>query len=269
MLAHLTARIDSLPRFRPILVAIDGRSAAGKTSLADELAEALRAAGREVIRVEIDDFHRPAYKERAIRGDFTPESYVREGYDFATFRRFVLDPLAPGGSRQIRTRYWNWQQDEPYPDEAIQVADGMAVIVDGIYLLLPELDGTGTDDTAGLRSGDRDERATTGVAPTDAGAERAVAGASLTRVWDLSIWVEVDWETMIERAMQRDIAWTGDGEVVRDRYVRYWIPRHQYYETALHPRDRADIVIDNTNIDAPAVLRGQHNARPATDEPES
>jgi len=42
-----------------VRTAIDGPDAAGKTTLADELAVALRERGRDVIRASIDGFHRP------------------------------------------------------------------------------------------------------------------------------------------------------------------------------------------------------------------
>jgi uridine kinase len=55
-LADSVGRVD-LPH--PIRVAVDGRDAVGKTTLADELAERLRLADCEVIRASIDGFHRP------------------------------------------------------------------------------------------------------------------------------------------------------------------------------------------------------------------
>src|SRR5215207_9733656 len=70
----------------PTRVAIEGRSAAGKSTLADELAAAVRARGCEVIRASIDDFHRLGHKHRSRRGGWTPQSYYDEGYDYDAFR---------------------------------------------------------------------------------------------------------------------------------------------------------------------------------------
>ncbi len=69
-------------------VAVDGPDAAGKTTLADELAAALR---RPVLRVSIDDFHRPR-EERYARGPLSPEGYVHDCFDFAALRRAVQAP---------------------------------------------------------------------------------------------------------------------------------------------------------------------------------
>jgi uridine kinase len=68
VLAAVGARIDRLPR--PAFVAVDGVTAVGKTTFANELVPLL--AGN-VVRVSIDDFHRPT-AERHARGQ-GPESY--------------------------------------------------------------------------------------------------------------------------------------------------------------------------------------------------
>src|SRR5262245_27553813 len=88
--AVLSLRIGHPPR-----VAVEGRSAAGKTTLADELAQAIRARGRECVRASIDDFHRPGHKGRSQRGAWTPRSYYEEGYDYTAFRDLLLWPLGP------------------------------------------------------------------------------------------------------------------------------------------------------------------------------
>src|SRR5678810_31350 len=83
----------------PLRVGIDGRSAAGKTTFADELATTLEARGVSVLRASIDDFHPKGYKFRSRQDDWTPELCLGEGFEYAAFRRLVLEPLGPGGSR--------------------------------------------------------------------------------------------------------------------------------------------------------------------------
>jgi uridine kinase len=58
----------------PLRVALDGPDAAGKTTLADELAARLVPGDRDVIRASIDGFHRPRL-ERRRRGDTDPHRY--------------------------------------------------------------------------------------------------------------------------------------------------------------------------------------------------
>ena len=59
LLDQLAAAIGALRQDGPTLVAIDGRSAAGKTTLADDLAERLLVESRLVLRSSIDDLHPP------------------------------------------------------------------------------------------------------------------------------------------------------------------------------------------------------------------
>ena len=75
MLAELAELVLAVERPHPVRVAIDGCSAAGKTTLADELAEVLRdRAKREVIRAEIDYFKR-AVELRTAYPVGSPEGY--------------------------------------------------------------------------------------------------------------------------------------------------------------------------------------------------
>lgn len=85
---ELVARLAGLVSGPSLRVAIDGPDAAGKTTLADELAAAL---GHPALRVSIDDFHRPR-QERYARGPLSPEGYVHDCFDFAALRRAVLAP---------------------------------------------------------------------------------------------------------------------------------------------------------------------------------
>ncbi len=54
LLDRLTGAIESVTASHPLRVAVDGPPAAGKTTLADELALLLRIRGREVIRASIE-----------------------------------------------------------------------------------------------------------------------------------------------------------------------------------------------------------------------
>ena len=122
----VTALADAVTSLRvghPTRVAVDGRSAAGKTTLADELADAVRARGRDVIRAFIDDFHRPGHKDRSRHGGWTLRSYYDEGYDYDAFRDLLLLPLGPGGSRRCRTALFDAVHDTWLPEEWHTVGD--------------------------------------------------------------------------------------------------------------------------------------------------
>ena len=68
--------------------------------------------------------------------------------------------------------------------------------------------------------------------------------------WDFVIWLDVRFETMIERAARRDIAWMPSEAAVRARYRDRWIPLHNLYEQT-GARSYADIIIDNEDFTAP------------------
>lgn len=199
----------------PLRVGIDGRSAAGKTTFADELAATLEARGVSVLRASIDDFHPKGYKFRSRQDDWSPEMCLSEGFDYAAFRRLVLDPLGPGGSRRCRLRMFNAGTDETYPEEWTEApVEGLAVC-DAAFAFVPEL--------------------------ADA--------------WDFTIWLEISVKTMFARAEERDVAWTGSRQAVRKRYEAIWMPTHLLYERRYSPRERADWVIDNEEFDRPRVKR--------------
>ena len=102
-LERLAESIRALPP--PARVAVDGVDAAGKTTLADELAALVPGAGR----LSADDFLRPP-ADRYRRGRDSPEGYYLDSFDHA----------------RLRT--------------AVASAPGDVLLVDGIFLLRPELD---------------------------------------------------------------------------------------------------------------------------------
>ena len=134
-LARLILRID---RPHPVRVGIDGPDAAGKTTLADELARVIERSGRPVIRASIDGFHRPR-AARLARGPESPEGYFFDSFDYRALRAALLDPLGRGGSRSFRRRVFDFRTDEPVAAPT-EVAPVNAVLVfDGVFLLRAEL----------------------------------------------------------------------------------------------------------------------------------
>src|SRR3569623_1501611 len=101
MLGRLAEAVGSVTVAHPVRVAIDGPPAAGKTTLADELAVVLRAQGRDVIRATIDDF----LFTRALRyprGEYLSEGCYFDTHVFDALNRVLLDPLVPGGDRHFQ-----------------------------------------------------------------------------------------------------------------------------------------------------------------------
>lgn len=193
-------------------MAVDGVDAAGKTTLADELAEMLRPSGREILRASIDSFHNP----REIRYRQGPDSaagYYEDSFDLPALRRDLLDPLGPGGTREYRLSLFDFRTDQPAPAPA-QIASTTAILLlDGVFLLRPEL----------------------------------------SACWDLAIFVQVKFETVLARAVERDGPWMGGPQAVIDRYTKRYIPAQRRYLETCRPDLRAQVVIINDDPRSPEM----------------
>jgi uridine kinase len=79
-----------------------------------------------------------------------------------------------------------------------------------------------------------------------------LAKPSLRASWDFVIWLDVSFETMVERAALRDVAWVHDELKVRHHYETFWQHVHALYE-GLGPRDTADAIVDNEDPSRPRL----------------
>jgi uridine kinase len=196
-------------------VAIDGIDAAGKTTLADELAVLLESEGCSVLRGSIDGFHRPA-SVRHLRADAQPaRSYFEDSFDYRALRGLLLDPLGPDGDHFVRTRVFDFRIDQPVEEPPIRVRPGTALLFDGVFLLRPELEGC----------------------------------------WDLSVFVQVNPAISLHRALERDVALFGTRGAVERRYRKRYLPGQEMYMSQVHPDQRADVLIDNSDLTSPELLR--------------
>jgi uridine kinase len=75
-------------------IGIDGVDGAGKTSLAEEIAQLLTKRERPSVRVSLDFFKRsPA--ERYARGELSPEGYYLDSFDVERLRAHLLSLDGP------------------------------------------------------------------------------------------------------------------------------------------------------------------------------
>ena len=215
VLGGLAARILALRLDHPARVGIDGHSAAGKTTLADELAAALRGpTARPVLRVSLDRFKRQVDR-RTQYPPGSPESYYFEMFDIEAIRDELLVPLGPGGDRRYRTGIMDFSGRTPV-DSGVQVAPEDAILVaDGGFPQKPALAGH----------------------------------------WDLRVYLHIEVADVLRRGTIRDQAWMDSAEAAAARYRTYYIPGEELYLAEVRPAERADIVIDNRDFAAPRVVR--------------
>ncbi len=213
ILEKLGNLILNLKRDHPTRVAIDGIDAAGKTSLTDELAPIIRKGGRFVIRISIDDFHRPRHK-RYQRGELSPEGYYYDSFDYQAIREDVLRPLGPTGDRRYKQATFDFRSDTPIT-EPLHIAPHDAVLLmDGVFLMRPEL----------------------------------------LNHWDFRIFVMVENEVAVSRAIKRDLDLFPSTELIIKRYRERYFPGQELYFQAVDPLRYADVLINNNTPEEPEVI---------------
>jgi len=207
MLEQLAERIALIQRPHPVRLAIDGIDAAGKTTLADELAHALEGRGKAVIRASVDGFHRPR-AERYRRGEASPLACYEDSFDYPALKEALLLPLGPGGTRRYRRAVFDVLSDTPLSTPAEEAPIDALLLFDGVFLLRPEI-------------------------------------ASL---WDYHIFVKVDFEVGLQRALQRDVSLFGSGEATRERYLQRYYPAQRLYLAEARPEQRANAIVENNDM---------------------
>src|ERR1700680_1704752 len=138
LFTELAQRLVAVSPDRTIRVAIDGVDGAGKTTFADELGSSGSALGRPVIRASVDGFHNPRVV-RYQRGRHSPEGYFEDSYNYAALRKYLLDPLRPGGCRRDRPAFFDHVTDDAVPVVEVEALPRSILLIDGIFLHRPEL----------------------------------------------------------------------------------------------------------------------------------
>ncbi len=140
--------------------------------------------------------------ERHARGADSAEGYYRDSFDYSTFRRILIEPFRMGGSTAFVTAAFDHRRDSPIPAKWRSGPQDAILIVDGIFLNRPELSG----------------------------------------LWNYSIWLDVDRDTVEERLRQRDGA--------APHPERYREGQKMYIAEA-SPRTAASAIIDNSEWEHP------------------
>ena len=138
VLDGMVSMIEALGNHR-LRIAIDGRTAAGKTSLGHELARDLAARGRPVARASLDDFKRP-WREASDYDRTSGEGYYRNAFDRDTIRRLLLDPAAPDADgRSALCSIDPLTQIDHSAVATMLPLDGV-LVVDGVFACHPSLE---------------------------------------------------------------------------------------------------------------------------------
>ncbi|MBI3914429.1 MAG: uridine kinase [Chloroflexi bacterium] len=152
--------------------------------------------------------------ERYARGADSPEGYYYDSFDYAALRAALLDPLGPNDTRAYRRRVFDYRADAPVHDPTRVAAADAILLFDGVFLLRPEL----------------------------------------AACWDYCIFVHVEFEVALERALARDAKMFGSAENARARYMNRYIPGQRIYLQAVQPQRLADVIVDNNDSTEPRFL---------------
>ncbi len=126
---RVLSAIDERPTAATCLVAIDGASSAGKTTLAEHI---LNHRPSYSI-VHVDDFYRHIDSE--AMANLTPEQGYHRHFEWERLRDEVLHPLLQG--RTCRFRRFDWEKMQP--GKWAEVTPRDVVMIEGVYSFRPEI----------------------------------------------------------------------------------------------------------------------------------
>jgi uridine kinase len=128
-------------------------------------------------------------------------------------RSALLDPLGPGGNRQYRVAVFDHQNDLPVVERARYATEDAILLVDGVFLLRPEL----------------------------------------IRYWDFSIFVHSEFDVTLRRAVNRDARRFGGAVETLRRYRERYISGQQIYLREVQPQVLASVIVDNNDVTRPVL----------------
>jgi uridine kinase len=73
--------------------------------------------------------------------------------------------------------------------------------------------------------------------------------------WDLRIWVEITAELSVRRGVERDAEAAGSAQEAEVLHCDRYLAGELLYITEVDPRSLADVIVDNTDIEHPRLIR--------------
>ena len=150
---------------------------------------------------------------RYQRGADSAEGYYRDSFNYRMLIEVLLAPLGLEGSRRYRSAIFDYRTDREIDVELATAEERAVLLLDGVFLHRPEL---------------REQL-------------------------DYTVFVDAAFEVTISRAMQRARLLPGKNQELRSRYEQRYIPGQKLYLNECRPKEKADAVFDNTDIDHPSV----------------
>ena len=152
--------------------------------------------------------------ERYKKGKNSPEGYYADSFDYISIREKLLEPLSDKGGKRYHTEVFDFRTDAPVFSSE-QVAPSNAILIfDGVFLLRTEI----------------------------------------AHFWDYCIYVDIDFEEGLRRAIKRDLPLFGSAEAVEERYMKRYYPGQHLYLEEVNPKKKANVIVENTDFHHPMLV---------------
>ena len=150
---------------------------------------------------------------RYRQGRDCPTGYYEDSFDYDSVHQYLLNPLGPGGTRDYRAARFDYRNGTEQEHLPTKAPDDAILIFEGVMLFRPELD----------------------------------------HAWDYRVLVHITFEEALSRAVVRDREHFGSEAEVRRKHATRFGPGQQQYLDRHQPHSKADVVVDNTKPDLPAL----------------
>jgi uridine kinase len=136
-------------------------------------------------------------------GNRSPEGFFRHAMDFVSLRRELLDPLGPGGSLLFRNTFYDVFDARANLSPQVRADPSQILVLDGLFLHVPEL----------------------------------------ADCFDLTVFVDADFETCIARARARKQERYRDPDAIEALYRERYVPGFKLYLNEVRPQRAASVLV--------------------------
>jgi len=149
-------------------------------------------------------------------GADSPEGYYLDSFNYEMLQKELLIPLGPDGNRQYCRATFNFREDTATSEAWYEAPTDAILLFDGVFLLRP----------------------------------------ALIQLWDFSIFVDVDFEISVPRAVARDVA-QSEGQLIPEtvvaKYNQRYVPGQRIYLAEAKPQEHATVIIQNNDLANPKL----------------
>ena len=154
---------------------------------------------------------------RYRRGKDSPEGYYRDSFNNEAIITNLLHPLGPGGNLEYRLAIYDCRNDRPVQSPCLVAPKNAVLLFDGVFLHRP----------------------------------------MLSPFWDFSIFIDVDFDVSVSRAVDRDMG--GERKSLEsEKYERKFLHRYAegqvLYLQKVRPKDLASLVVNNNDLKHPYLI---------------